>query len=326
MTTSVRPNLLVVGTSIDPHITAVLSHLPTSFTVARLDVDKYPKEHRFSLYLSEGNFMGYLSTSDGSFQLDPDILWFRRLGQPGIKERTAKRYRKFCLAEANQTLEALLTITTPKVYLNSLQATRRAAIKPLQYLLAAQMGLAVPTSLVTNDATNAHEFISHNSVVSKTLSAPLISDSRIGREFSFTQVLGSNDAPSPLELASSPVQLQNLVEPQYEVRVTSIGSIHHTVRIKSGHHNSNSGVRDWRSIEETLQYQWWGMPSEVEGALNRLLSSLNLQYAASDFIVDTAGHWHFLEANPHGAWLWLEERLSSTAITTSIANYIAGKL
>lgn len=185
------------------------------------------------------------------------------------------------------------------------------------------MGLAVPSSLVTNDATNACEFISNNSVVSKTLSAPLISDSRLGREFSFTQALESNDIPSQLELASSPVQLQKLIEPQYEVRVTTIGGIHHAVRIEADHPSSHSGVRDWRSIEETLGYEWCEMPPQLKNALNSLLSSLDLQYAASDFIVDMAGHWHFLEVNPHGAWLWLEERLSSTAITTSIANYIA---
>jgi hypothetical protein len=113
-----------------------------------------------------------------------------------------------------------------------------------------------------------------------------------------------------------------LIEPQYEVRVSSIGDRHIGVRIDSVQFRTNSGTRDWRSDYVNISYRWWDVPEQVTAALSRLLARLNIHYAASDFVVDNAGVWHFLEANPHGAWLWLEQALGENVISESIAKHI----
>jgi D-alanine-D-alanine ligase-like ATP-grasp enzyme len=56
------------------------------------------------------------------------------------------------------------------------------------------------------------------------------------------------------------------------------------------------------------------------------MRQLNLQFAASDFIVDKAGTTWFLESNPNGAWGWLESFVPDLAITDSIAEWILGRL
>ena len=64
------------------------------------------------------------------------------------------------------------------------------------------------------------------------------------------------------------------------------------------------------------------LPPGIERATTRLLEELNLKYAASDFIVDRDGRFHFLEANPHGAWLWLEDALGEARFTSLFAQAI----
>ena len=51
------------------------------------------------------------------------------------------------------------------------------------------------------------------------------------------------------------------------------------------------------------------IPAEVTTGVRRLLSVLGLSFGVLDFRVrDSDGVWHFLEVNPAGRWLGLEER------------------
>jgi hypothetical protein len=47
----------------------------------------------------------------------------------------------------------------------------------------------------------------------------------------------------------------------------------------------------------------------VAVGVRALLARLRLRYGALDFSVDERGQWWFLEVNPSGQWLWLDERL-----------------
>lgn len=318
--------VLVVGTSIDPHIGAVLQQLPASVTALRLDVDRYPREIAFSLEIRAGQARGYLSDSQTDI-LVPDLLWFRRLGVPGLPAAIKKRYKKFAMAEANHSLEAILALAEPAAAINPHLAARRAANKPLQYREAAVAGLKVPDTIISNSLDSLRPFLTRAQLaVTKTLSAPLISSTNDRREFTFTQVFSREAMPLAEELKCAPVQAQMGIVPSFEVRVTTIGSVHHAVRISAEQHTSARGTRDWRSEDSELSYEWIAMPSAIGRSLEELLRRLGLQFAASDFIVDEDGDWHFLESNPHGAWLWLEEELGSSRITESFARYIMRQL
>ncbi len=37
------------------------------------------------------------------------------------------------------------------------------------------------------------------------------------------------------------------------------------------------------------------------------MGTLRLRYGALDFAVDGADRWWFLEVNPNGQWLWIEQ-------------------
>jgi hypothetical protein len=196
-------------------------------------------------------------------------------------------------------------------------------VKPLQYREAAKVGLKTSDTLVSNSPGIVRDWLSSRpDVVSKTLSSPIISIDDDVRGFSFTHVLDDVDREELDAVAITPTQFQNLVRPSYEVRVTSIAGRHFAVRIDSDQGES-LGVRDWRSERISTTYSWWDLPLQVEHALNALLLRLGLSYAASDFIVTEGGEYIFLEANPHGAWLWLEDALEDDRITQAFAETIS---
>ena len=50
----------------------------------------------------------------------------------------------------------------------------------------------------------------------------------------------------------------------------------------------------------------------------------NLNFGAFDYIVTPENEWIFLELNPNGQWLWLEEALNLD-ISEKIINYLLGE-
>ncbi len=317
------PDLLVVGTSIDPHIRRVLELLPESVDIVRLDVDQYPKSSTVSVDQS-GRATRIVIDSrtivDGPVSVP--VVWFRRLGAPGLSSAVEKRFRRFAVAEANHVLESALTLANPHTWVNEYWACRRAALKPLQYQIAAQVGFRVADTAITNLPAAARQWLAgQRRAISKTLSSPVIFDDADERGFSFTHVLDEDDRDELEAVAVTPTQFQTLIDPAFELRVTSVGATHFAVRIDTDA-SSSRGVRDWRSERLATSYSWFELPREVGAKLTALLESLRLDYAATDFIISTEGDYFFLESNPHGAWAWLEDVLGDSRISESFADHL----
>ena len=317
--------LLVVGTSIDPHIDRVIDQLPPAVHVRRLNVDEFPRSSSISIDHDprRGTSLQINDWTPSSPETQPSVLWFRRLGRPGLPKQLEPKYERYAYAESDHVLESFLSLVQPKRWINEYWHCRRAALKPLQLSEARACGLATPATLVTSRAERAHLWFRSNiDAIAKTLSSPVVySDDDGARGFAFTHVLSADDDAALDRAAPLPVQFQELVRPQFELRVTSIGSLHVAVRIDTDSVEAR-GLRDWRSDHVSCTYSWFLLPESVGAKLTNLLGRLGLDYAATDFIVTAEGEYVFLESNPHGAWLWLEEALGDDRITRSIAAHI----
>ncbi len=294
--------------------------------MARLDVDHFPSELQLEVEVSPQHDASiWLSHSSARVDIsDPRVLWFRRLGRPGIPSGLDPRYVKFAIAEADHTLESVLNLVRNDFWVNEYWACRRASNKPLQQQVAAAVGLRTLEMIVTNSPLAAAEWLaSRPGAISKTLSSPVVYSDDEGRGFSFTHVLSETDRSSLEAVALVPTQFQLLAPPAFEVRVTSIRGKHVAVKLV-GDSSESDGIRDWRSDRIDVAYEWCSLPDDVAQSLSNLLGMLKLEYAASDFIVDEQGAWYFLEANPHGAWLWLDDELGEGRITRSVAAEIQG--
>lgn len=271
--------------------------------------------------------MPLLLLEDESGQLDisaPRTVWFRRLGAPGLRSEIPSSYRSFCLGEAEQALEGLLSLVRPDRWINEYWACRRAANKSYQYSIGHRAGLSLPDTLISNSTSEARTWLkSQQAVIAKSIHSPVVM--RVGDTRSYTFTNRLNDTTDREDLAAvevAPVQFQTLIPVDHELRVTSIRGRHFVARIDILG-EPDHGVRDWRSEYSRVAYSHGHLPTKVGMALTCLMDDLNIDFAASDFIVTPDGDYFFLEANPHGAWLWLETELAKFSVSDAIAQALA---
>lgn len=316
-------DLLVLGTDVDPHIHAVLQHLPDTVTVMRFDIDRYPVSFESSLRISNSAAsIDFLR--DTAFRIVDNlpVVWFRRIGLPGLDPSISDRaHRKFAFAEAESYITGLAALLAEAKWINQFELTKRAASKPYQLQEAIRAGLSVPATLITNSPLLATEFIADNPrSIYKTLSAPSV-DIGDKRSLIFTHLLEEGDLTSIAQVKFAPCMFQEYVEKAYELRITYIGGVFFVVRIYSQDKDDTS--IDWRAGDwDSHRYEISLLPADIQDRLGNLMSSLKLQFGAIDMIVTPAGQHVFLEVNPHGAWLWLEQA-TGIPISQGIARYIA---
>jgi glutathione synthase/RimK-type ligase-like ATP-grasp enzyme len=111
-------------------------------------------------------------------------------------------------------------------------------------------------------------------------------------------------------VALSPSIFQPYIEKAYELRCVVMGEKIFTAKLNSQAHE---GTRlDWRAgdvQDAQVEHEVYDLPERVEAGLHRLMRSFGINFASIDMIVTPDGEFVFLDLNPNGQWLWLEEEL-----------------
>jgi glutathione synthase/RimK-type ligase-like ATP-grasp enzyme len=203
---------------------------------------------------------------------------------------------------------------------------RRADNKPLQLKWASEVGLRVPRTLVTNDEAAVRRFAGEcvDGFVAKTLSSFVITGGD-GRERAvYTRVVRDDDLQDMGGLRLSPMQFQELVPKACDVRCTVVGTAVFTAALETP--LLENGCVDWRIEGQALADAWEPhvLPPDAEGAVLSLLDRFGLNYGAIDMILTPDGEYVFLEVNPAGEFLWLDD-VGSVAISEAVAGVLVGE-
>lgn len=214
--------------------------------------------------------------------------------------------------EAVAGLRGLLAVLP---WLNHPDDIRAAEHKPLQLATAAQVGLTVPPTLITNDPGEARAFAeAYGPVVYKPLTSGVLDGERV-------IYAGPVDPATLDESVTVTAHLfQQQVPKAHELRVTVVDGNVFAARIDA---LSERGRRDWRSDYRNLRYAADRLPDEVSDQVRRFLRLHRLRFAALDFIVTPGGKHVFLEANPNGQWAWIESE-TGLPIASAIADALEG--
>jgi hypothetical protein len=81
---------------------------------------------------------------------------------------------------------------------------------------------------------------------------------------------------------------------------------------------------DYRRDQFRLAYAPCSLPDAVTKALGAFLDRLGLSYGAFDLIARPDGALVFLELNPVGQWLWIEQR-ANIDISGAIDDLLIGR-
>ena len=98
------------------------------------------------------------------------------------------------------------------------------------------------------------------------------------------------------------------MEKQYELRVTVVCDKVFACKIDSQRMEEDKGRVDWRQgYEYGLRYEAYELPDAVKAFCIKFLQDMHLNFGCFDFIVTPQDQFVFLECNPNGQWLWIEQ-------------------
>jgi len=251
---------------------------------------------------------------DGRPALDPrrvTAVWWRRPRAMEAAAGLAPEHAAFAVRQAHDALMGLVASLAPTALLvNDPWRDHVAGHKTYQLATARRAGLRLPETLVTNDPEAAGPFLTawgEGGAVHKAVSAT-------PADWRRTRRVGPDDLARLADLRLSPVILQEHV-PGVDVRVTVVGEELFAAEIDA---RRSSSPDDYRGHEAECRIEPCALPAAEERALRALVAELGLSFAAADFRRRDDGAWFFLELNPAGQWLFVEER-TGQPITEALA-------
>ncbi|WP_224361219.1 MvdC/MvdD family ATP grasp protein [Hyalangium versicolor] len=275
----------------------------------RLDTDRFPAEWALATVPGQE---GWLKTPAGELrEQELQAVWLRRVVLPRFDEALEPAYREACARESLATLEGFLDTLEPSGcrFVNAPGAERLAQNKARQLRLAQALGLEVPRTLITNDASRVRAFFAQVEGRAVTKMLTPLSQSMNGSEpFLYTNELRAEHLDELEGLSYSPMVFQERIPKARELRVSVVGERCFVGAIDTS--RSAAGQVDWRrSKPGECPWQAGTVPPEVATQLVRLVAMLGLSYGAVDLIVTPEGRHVFLEVNPGGEWGMLEKEL-----------------
>jgi hypothetical protein len=291
----------------------------------RFDPARFPSAAQLSLaYSSSGKDRCLLRVGNETIDLSTiTAVWNRRPQTPvphdEIVDKACREYlQEECKTFIDDTWDVLECRWLPA----KPQVTRRASLKASQLRAASELGFEVPPTLVTNSPQDFLAFYrQHNgNVVSKLAETSLwrVMPSEFCR---YTEIVSKRDVGHAESVRYGPVIFQAYVPKRLEIRVTAVDRELFAVEIHS--QQTNHTRHDWRRYDlyhtPHLPHE---LPQNVRERCLKLVERLGLCYGAIDLILTPDGRYVFLEINPNGQYLWLEE-MAGHPISDAICDFLA---
>ncbi len=190
-----------------------------------------------------------------------------------------------------------------------------------QLSIAKSIGFNVPKSIVTNSPLEMSKFLnsSTNDFCIKRLTNTRVYPS-INKGL-WTTIINKTDYE---EFANATkfcsTFVQEYIPKQFEIRLIVIGNKFFASKIYS--QDCKNAIMDWRQGQlDDLKQEPYEISEKIKLLSLKLLKRLGLFFGAFDFIVTPDNNYYFLEVNPTGQWLWLENELG-LQISDCFADYL----
>jgi hypothetical protein len=257
-------------------------------------------------------------------------VWWRRPGRPGEPRSLAGTPAGALAADELGSVVADLldgldeTASGPVLHLPAPHpVTARAQQKLRQLRLAGRLGFELPPTVVSTDPDEVLDFVArHGRCISKRATPGLPMRDAAGAEvFRYTQSLRPTDLLHADALRLCPVIVQAYVPKALELRATVVGQRVLTAEIDSqGTHRTRD---DWRHYDLAhTRMTGHRLPADVEHRCVALTEALGLHFGTVDLVLTPDGRYVFLELNPSGQYLWVEQQ-TGLPITRAVAELLA---
>ncbi len=312
--------IVVVSSPDDEHGQVVLREIAHRRGTGRLlDLARFPRELRLSLHFEAAGRRHFLlrSSQDEPLVLsDVRVIWWRR-PQPFQVDPSIQRpsHRGFAYSESMEAMAGLWQ-ALDVFWVNHPTRDEVAARKVYQLRVAQELGLQIPRTLVSNDPNEVRAFVAARGAeptVYKSFSAT-------EQEWRETRLLKPEELAGLDNVAYAPVIFQEYVPADVDLRITMVGEAIFAAAI---HSQESSYPVDFRMDMAQVRVEGVQLPAEVEAGLHALMNHLGLIYGAIDMRRTPDGRYVFLEVNPAGQWLFIEQRTDQPISATLAALLIS---
>jgi glutathione synthase/RimK-type ligase-like ATP-grasp enzyme len=311
--------VLIVSTKADVATDEVVRKLAArNISHRRLNTEDYPFSGTvaFRPGIEATNLLAYDQTPIST----PTAVWYRRFRSPSKPYDMEDGTYDFCLRENRAVLLGAVMGIEGR-WMSHPAAVWKAEFKPFQLSLAAKIGLSIPPSVITNDpAAIRCAFDNFGSMIVKPARSGYVI--RDGKEYGIFTSRVLAEHLEELESAKwSPAIYQALIPKRFDIRVTIVGEKLFAAAIDS--QTDPAAAIDWRHTRNPhLPHYRTVIPDRIAARLLRMMDLLDLTFGAIDLIQTLDGDFVFLEINPSGQWLWLDDMLD-LGITDAVADWLA---
>ena len=236
-----------------------------------------------------------------------DTVWLRRKTPAHLPSSLHPGDLPVAQRECRDFLDGLYYLAAPEAFwVNPLASRPGAELKAVQLREAVRAGLEIPPTLMSNDPARIRRFLEEHrgrAIYKPFYPAQWDFEDRVA--VLFTTGVEAGDLPGDETLRLTPGIFQARVDKAHELRVTVMGAHVVTARLLSQEVDAARG--DWRAAGAQVRVEPDRLPEKIERACLRLMEHLGIVFGAFDFIVTPDGGYVFLEVNPAGQFLWVED-------------------
>jgi glutathione synthase/RimK-type ligase-like ATP-grasp enzyme len=322
--------ILVITEKTDLHAYAVMFELDRLGVECRMfDAASFPLDARVSQHIGCGGNASTVELEDGTISSsDVTAVWYRKPAPPQMDPALSSVERRFSREETKAVIDGLYDSLAGAYWISSPKALQIASLKPRQLRAAMVIGMDVPRTIITNDETEARNFIETvgKSVVYKTACAGVMYTESPAPGFVIGEIYTSLLTDDLItrgmrRLRSCPVLLQEYVDKDIELRVTVVGD--HVFAAEIHSQDAVESRVDWRQGDVfDIEHRPHDLPNVVEDQCRQLVRGFGLEFGAIDIIKSPDGRYVFLELNPNGQYAWIE-KMARLPISRQIAKNLA---
>ncbi len=319
--------ILILTNKDDKSVESVIKELENmKMKFFRFNTESFPLTTAIELTLFNGELIGSLNDKNGNIFVDwktVKSVWYRRPASAWIEdEELTESCAQFIKNESNVALWSFYTCLDVFWMNNPLISQRLIEHNKLyQQKEASAIGLVIPDTIITNNPDKLLQFCrNHKGMVAVKLlkGGWFVKEESNIPLFVFTQKITEEEIKKRSdEIKLAPILAQEYIEKEFELRITIVDKAIFTCAIHS--QDSEQTKVDWRHYDfKNVKHESWQLPAEIEAKLLLLMKKWGLSYGAIDMILTPNGEYVFLEINPNGQWLWIEQ-LTGMPISKEIA-------
>jgi hypothetical protein len=307
-----RPTLLIVGSLADLHVQRVCQRLDRHCHPLVIDYSTYLTCFHASLHINSAG-AATQCVADNYDLSDIRAVWWRRPLQFRFPSSVDEALAEHLEYQASFFWTSLLdTLPETAVWYNDWTADFAIDRNLRQLTIAKRCGFLIPNTLVTSSSEEAEAFLDST--------GPAIVKHFAGSKAHWRPTAIATLAALRERWAENPypVILQQRIDGVLEYRVAVINE-----RIVAVQHDMTSAHYsiDVR-LNQAIPCKKDSLPDAVESALRTFMDITRLRFGAFDLRCVPDGSFYFLEVNPAGQFIYLDDR-AGTDITGLLASALS---